>query len=68
MRRCNSFLVFVLFLLLLMFAKQIVRDLVLSCIVIEQFNPSMHVEILLDEIWKSVNLVSYKVSKEEVPG
>ena len=31
----------------------------LSCIVIEQFYPSIHVENLFDEIWKLVNLVSY---------
>ena len=41
------------------FAKQIIRDLVSSCFVLEQVNPSLHVENLLDEIWKLVNLVSY---------
>ena len=34
----------------LFFAKQIICDLISSCIVIEQFNPSAHVENLLDEI------------------
>ena len=40
-------------------------DLVSSRIVIEQVNPSMDVEnLLLDESWKLVNLVSY-VSKKK---
>ena len=43
----------------LAFAKQIIRDLVLSYIVIEEFNLFKHVENLLDEIWKLVNLVSH---------
>ena len=41
------------------FAKQIIRDLVLSCIVIEEFNLFIHVENLLDKIWRFVNLVTY---------
>ena len=43
----------------LVFAKQIIRELVSSCIVIEEFNLLIHVENSLDEIWKLVNLVSY---------
>ena len=45
----------------LVFAKQIICDFVLSCIVIKEFNLFLHVENLhvLDEIWKLVNLVSY---------
>ena len=38
--------------------KQIIRDLVLSCIVIEKFYLSIHVDNLFDRIWKLVNLVS----------
>ena len=34
--------------------KQIIHDLVLSCIVIEQFCPSIHDENLLLESWKFV--------------
>ena len=40
-------------------AKQIIRDLVSPCIVNEEFSQFKHVENLLDEIWKLVNLVSY---------
>ena len=43
------------------------HDLVLSCIAIGQFNPSIHVEDLLDEIWKLVNLVSDLSQQRENP-
>ena len=35
--------------------------------VIEQFYPSIHVENLLDEIWKLVNLISYVSQRRESP-
>ena len=37
------------------FAKQIIRDLVLSCIVVEEFNLFVHVENLLDKIWTHIH-------------
>ena len=43
---------------LFFFAKQIISDLLF----IEQFNPSIHVENLLDEIGKLVNLVSFDLT------
>ena len=49
------------------FAKQIIRDLILSVIVIEQFNPSIRVKNLLGEIWKFVNLVSYASQQRGSP-
>ena len=47
------------------FAKQIIHDLVLLCIVIEEVNLIIHVENLLDEIWKLVKLVSYWSQQRE---
>ena len=51
----------------LVFTKEIIRDLVLSYIVIEQFYQSTHVENLLDEIWKLVNMVSYVCQQKGIP-
>ena len=47
------------------FVNQIICNLVLSCIVIEQPNLSIHVENLLHKIWKLVNLVSYVSQQRE---
>ena len=76
---CLLFFVFVfcfLFLFLFcflffFFAKQIISDLVLSCIVIEQLCPSIHDENLLVEIWKFVKFSflrnPYYHDKDESP-
>ena len=47
----------------LVFAKQIIHDLVLSILLLKSLHPFIHLENLLDEIWKLVNLVSY-ISQE----
>ena len=47
------------------FTKQKINDFGSSCIVIEEFNPFMHVENLLHEIGKLVNLVSYVTKKND---
>ena len=56
---CEKMALFFVFVFVLFFAKQIIHDLVLSCIVIEEFNTFIHVEDFLNEIWKLVNIVSY---------